>query len=163
MANIEDITGWREELYEFNEYGSEEEHKQFYGKYNNGIPPDAKLSQVLELVEVLLKHDETREALKKMSVWEKIKSANEYDFLEDNPKFKERPDDAIDLIIDFFDWFCWKQGYDWAAFGFLNASYSTSIRILDGELPDVRSHTTVDHVLERYKRTLVDDREGKIT
>jgi len=146
MADFSDISNWRQEFYEFNER-DDEETKEFYNKFNGTVEPLVPVSQVLEFMEVLFQHDELREAVKKDWQWSKVLEAHGNEL----PDMSNCPEDAFQTLHDFFYYFCWKTGYEPVDAAFTSGGIHTLYRILDGDLSEIHSAETRDHILRKYR------------
>ncbi|MBG6148308.1 hypothetical protein IWQ55_001160 [Labrenzia sp. EL_208] len=171
MASIDNIAGWREE-YEYLEYGDDDTdydagiydpvmddwfaHKN---KFVHGMPPKPPISQVLHLVEVMLGNEETRSAMKELSDWWELLE-EKGPFEDDDPEMALFPDEAVQLLIEFWQWFCFKAGYPHLGQVFNFVAKEVANKILQGRLPGVHARETEEYLLQNFSLFVSADDEG---
>ncbi|MBG6156710.1 hypothetical protein IWQ55_001156 [Labrenzia sp. EL_208] len=168
MASIDNIAGWREE-YEYLEYGDGTDaatddpargvwraHKN---KFVHGMPPKPPISQVLHLVEVMLGNEETRSAMKELSDWWELLE-EKGPFEDDDPEMALFPDEAVQLLIEFWQWFCFKAGYPHLGQVFNFVAKEVANKILQGRLPGVHARETEEYLLQNFSLFVSADDEG---
>lgn len=106
MADFDDITGWQEELEKLRK-------SDVYTKVHGGSPtrvgPDPKipLSALYDYAELLLKHDETRNAVIALKAWGDRQTEDFID-TDNDPTW---PHEEDQLLADFASWFALKTGH----------------------------------------------------
>jgi len=163
MADLKDISGWREEYEDFVESDSEE-RKAFDARNENSIGLISPVSEVLEFAELVLAHEETRIACRAMVDWEKRLSTEFGGFLYyEDPRLEESPREAYSSMADFVEWFCWKKGYALNSSAFLNGGISVAGKVLDGEIASVRHPEAIRSLLDTEAHIIGPDPEADIT
>lgn len=147
MAVFKDITGWREELEELRKGPA---YKKMYPEVirNPKDDPLVPLSVILDFVETLLAHEETKEGLLAPERWRKnnpptVIGRNTYfPDPENDPTF---PHAASNLVEDFKNWFMLKTGYG-PRFPPYFTGMGLATKVLNGEIPGVRSPEAEDYL-----------------
>lgn len=161
MASFEDITGWREELERFR--ATDEGAHLFElsvrddktGLLVSRSPPALSFPVVLYLSDLFLQHSELLEAVRILVAWDQILADNPE--LEDDPEKAQahpaRPTSARKTVNAFRDWYAMKLGqpYNQSA---LNLASSIAIKVVNGDLPAVRSRETSNWAGDRFHRVL---------
>jgi len=161
MADLKDISGWREEYEDFVESGSEES-EAFDARNDYAIGLISPVSEVLEFAELVLAHEETRLACRAMVDWEKRLSTEFGGILVyGDPRLEEAPREAISSMFDFVEWFCWKTGYVVNHSAFLIGSIGVAGKILDGEIASVRHPEAIRALLDNYSNWVGPDPEAE--
>lgn len=152
MPVFKNITGWREEL---DELRNGPAYKKMYsqGIRNPKDDPLVPLSVILDFVETLLAHEETKEGLLAPERWRKnnpptVIGRNTYfPDPENDPTF---PHAASKRVNDFEKWFMLKTGFGprWDAYGH---GRILAGKILRGEIPGVRSPEAEAYLREAAK------------
>ncbi|MCV0425176.1 MAG: hypothetical protein K5905_06870 [Roseibium sp.] len=160
MADIEDITGWRDEYNDLESRWDDEWVAYIY-QFVNKLEPMIPVSQVLHFIKVLLENQDTLAAMKEVAEWEKLMDASG-PFEDDAPEMELYPKDAVVMMNEFWPWFCWKAGYPpvYAAFGLAGVDVASDI--LRGDLPGVQSPETKAFLLKRYAFILTAGEEGDL-
>ncbi|WFE91583.1 hypothetical protein K1718_09555 [Roseibium porphyridii] len=160
MADIEDITGWRDEYRDL-EARWDDEWVAYLDQFVNQIRPKVHVSQVLHFIKVLLENEDTLAAMKEVAEWEKLMDARG-PFRDDAPEMELYPKDAVVMMNEFWPWFCFKASYPpvYAAFGLAGVDVASDI--LRGDLPGVQSPETKAFLLKRYAFILTAGEEGDL-
>ncbi len=150
MTLFRDISGWREEL---NELQKGSAYKNMYPKSirNPQFDPLVPKSTVLDFVETLLAHEETRKALLDLNRWHK---ANPPETNPDPENDRTFPHKAANLQSDFSHWFMLKTGFGPRIGPYIHA-LNLTVLILNGDIPDARS-AEADDYLHRTAKTEID-------
>jgi|GEM_PF-1918953 len=159
MAVVTDISGWQDEYLEL-ETRWDEQWVAFLGKWTNKIEPMIPVSQVLDFMECLLEHEETRAVVEQLAIWDELNDAKG-PFDEGDPELEKYPRDSVIYMNEFWLWYCWKAGYErvYGAFR-LAGSYAAELVTL-GRLPEARSQATRDYLLKEFHFCIEPDQEGQ--
>ena len=163
MAVFKDISGWREEYEAFIESGSEET-KAFNAQMENMIGHVSSVSEVLEFAELVLAHDETRTACRALVDWERLLSTEYGGILEHgDPRLDGAPWEANKSMVDFVEWFCWKNGYAPNHSAFLQGGIGVAGKVLNDEIDSVRHPEGIRFLLDTYSHVIGPDPEADVT
>jgi len=159
MAVVTDISGWQDEYLEL-ETRWDEQWVAFLDRWTNKIRPKIPVSQVLDFMECLLEHEETRDVVEQLAVWDELNDAKG-PFDEGDPELEKYPRDSVIYMNEFWLWYCWKAGYEpvYGAFR-LAGSYAAELITL-GRLPGVYFPETTNFLLKRYDYIFKSDQEGQ--
>ncbi len=153
MADIENITGWREELKEF--YESDEGYEFFNGR---SLEISIKLSDIFELAELFIKYDCLREAAEKVGQWREVTLAQ----LENMPgNYQENferllPREAVETCADFENWFAMRKKIQ-ADQLVVDLSLRIVTAYLRGEADSVRTIDGVRNLAAVHERRIIND------
>ena len=180
MANLDDITGWREEITAFKET---EEGKDFFreqevredGRSYPRPRPKVPLSAILRLMELYRSHEEINAAMevhiKHQSYIDELcdyhteisKTATEYIELEElslpgrpRPKY---PDDAMETIKLFGQWYAMKLGLTYRYYLY-DSIRSRCYQLAIAEDKEESMRETIESFVVRRQRFVLDDRES---
>ena len=157
MADLNDINGWWEE-FENLEDQWDEQWAAFRNRFVNKLNPKIPVSQVLDFMECLLEHEETRDVVEQLAIWDELNDAKG-PFDEGDPELEKYPRDSVIYMNEFWLWYCWKAGYEpvYGAFR-LAGSYAAELVTL-GRLPEARSQATRDYLLKEFHFCIEPDQE----
>lgn len=149
MTVFKDIAGWREELKEFQ---SGPVYKKMYPTTIRDPKDDPLVpkSVILDFVETLLTHEETRNALRDLDRWHKANPPETNPDPDNDPTFPQ----TSRLQYDFLNWYMLKTGYG-PRFQPYFSGLSLAVLILNGEIPDVRS-AEADAYLRKAEKLHID-------
>jgi len=180
MANLDDITGWREEITAFKET---EEGKDFFrereeredGRSYPRPRPKVPLSAILRLMELYRSHEEPNAAMEAYVSYQSYidelcdyhteisKKATEYIDIEElslpgrpRPKY---PDDAMETIKLFGQWYAMNQGLTYARYLYRSIQYSCyELAITEDKEESMRE--AIEWFVVRKQSEVLDDRES---
>lgn len=146
MANFEDMTGWREELYAH--WETEDFKKQRQAEFKKHLTdpeplPKLALSSVIEFMNLLTGNDECVAAIRAEQEWFKQNPSTYPD--EDEEGY---PQDAAALIADFKAWYRFKKNKQFRTRALDTAAQAVA-RVLESNLPAADSKETIDF-LRKY-------------
>ncbi|PPD28808.1 MAG: hypothetical protein CTY20_08685 [Hyphomicrobium sp.] len=134
MTVFKDIGGWREELEQLRNGPA---YKTLYKQkiWNPKGDPLIPKSVILDFVETLLAHEETRKALLDLNRWHKANPPETNPDPDNDPTF---PHNAANLQTEFLHWYMLKTGAGPRSSPFFTG-LDIAVQILNCEIPDIRS------------------------
>lgn len=146
MASFEDITGWRDELYD---YHKTDFYKDSSKRVLYEMPPRIPLSAIYEYVDLVLKYSEIRDALKEVMNWSDQRS-DEVLNIEDDPSY---PYESDQKIGDFVSWFIMKRNIfpNREAFRFAN---QIAAEFLNGNIKFIRSPRSISLIHSKARERI---------
>lgn len=158
MADFDDITGWREELEVFEE---SEERKAYFRQHLNDSERRLPFDVVLDLAELMLKHEELRDAVRQRAEFRAFIQTRP-DLTNDDDEFWEKnPLDASETLEQFMTWYASKTRVPYRHFP-LSKGKELAIAVVAGDLASLeytfelisRDLELLDHRLDDPKHPL---------
>lgn len=160
MADFDDITDWWDELQDYFEKGGDEAYDYLHRDGLDVWKLEIPVAQVQEFAALLLRHEETRYILTKLSAWEKVKDSLGGSCDDTDPEWLDAPVGAIQLFYAFYEWYCMKTDHPASDFRLFNFGETAAINVLEGVFSSLESRECVDFIEENLDFNLFREDES---